>query len=133
MYLTYTMENYKYIFTTDKEHWEDSMSYQLLYVEILADGKGKLSGPRGIHIGDDFESVIKKFPQEKRWEESTEGIFYGDSRTKNESELEKGSVTTFEDGKVDFITLVPKGNPPFLKIHFKNNQVKKMIIYCMGD
>ncbi len=131
MYIFYTMENYQYGFTTDEKHWEKSLAHQLVYIEIFGDNDGALIGPRGIQIGDDFESVMKKFPQEKNWKKGYE--FYGEYNYDNPSEMEIGSLNTNSDGSADFITLVPKGHPPFIKIHFKDSVVEKMIIYYRVD
>lgn len=131
MYVYYTMENYKYAFTTDERHWESSLAHQLVYVEIFGDKDGELMGPREIQIGDDFEGIMKKFPQEKNWREAYE--FYGEHDYDNPSESEVGSVNENSNGSVDFITLVPKGHPPFIKIHFKDNVVDRMIIYYSVD
>ena len=128
MFVYYTMENYQYCFTTDERYWDKSLAHLLAYIEIFGDNDGKLIGPRGIQIGDDFERVMKKFPQEDNWQDR--GIeFYGKYDYENLSELEVGSLNKRSDGSIDFITLVPKGHPPYIKIHFKDNVVEKMIIY----
>lgn len=129
MYVTYTMKNFRYVFTTDEEHW-GSMLHHLLFVEIFENGNGELSGPRGIQIGDDFESTMKKFPQEVDWNNSPAGEFYGDVSLYGRADYEVGMVTTSQDQQsIEFITVVPKGYPPFLKILFKENLVEKIIIY----
>lgn len=128
MYAYYTMENYTYAFTTDERHWQKSLAHRLAYIEIFDDNDGKLSGPREIKIGDDFESVVNKIPQEKK-RQNGEPEFYGEYNYDNPDELELGSLNRNSDGTVSFITLVPKGHPPFIKIHFMDNVVERMILY----
>jgi len=128
-YLTYRMEHCQYVFAADEEYWEKNIAHTLLYVEIFSDDGGNLPGPRKIQIGDDFDSVLKKFPQERNWQEDAGGIFYGAYTSENLSEMELGSVSLSSDGTIGFITLVPKGHPPFIKIHFNENAVSTIIIY----
>jgi hypothetical protein len=130
MYVTYEMENFSYVFTTDEEHWGESAS-SLLHVIIFGNNDGAMPGPRGIRVGDDFDSVMEKFPQDQPWKDNQEGVFYGMVSISDDPEFEKGSVTETKDGLPDFITLVPKGYPPYIKIHFENNHVIRMIIYYM--
>ncbi|WP_206459261.1 hypothetical protein [Anaerovorax sp. IOR16] len=131
MYITYEMDHFLYTFTTDKDNW-GNLSHKLILVEIFKN-KDQFSGPRDIKIGDDFNSVIEKFPQDYNWEDNAEGLFYGESGVIYDSKFEKGSVTKLENGMIEFITLVPKGYPPFMKIYFENNKVTHMIIYYILD
>lgn len=82
-------------------------------------------GPRNIRIGDDFEDVLARFPQEQDYKTHPESCFYGETTYNNES----GAVYTDFEGNIDHITLVTKDVIPFVKIHFQNNLVASYAIY----
>ncbi|WDV48141.1 hypothetical protein PV797_10685 [Clostridiaceae bacterium M8S5] len=84
---------------------------------------GKHEGPRGIKIGDKFEEVLSKFPQEKDWKKSDYGEFYGTIYDTDQWEPTGNVGIRNEEEK--HITLHSKQGGPFFTIYFRNNIVSQ--------
>jgi len=82
-------------------------------------------GPRNIRIGEDFEDVLARFPQEQDYRTHPESCFYGETTYLNEG----GAVYSDYEGNIDQIIIVPKETLPFMKIYFKDNKVSAYVIY----
>lgn len=83
-------------------------------------------GPRNLRIGESFEDVLKRFPQEQNYKTHPNGCFYGETTYQKEG----GAVYYNTDGSISNITVVPKGVLPFLKIYFQDGIVSEY--YIMG-
>ena len=79
--------------------------------------------PRNIQVGDRFEDVLGKFPQDKDYKQSSDGSFYGVVR---HGDTNFGDVHKEDDRVV--ITLVGEKPWPFMKVYFKNDIVEEIVI-----
>ncbi|HOP11735.1 MAG TPA: hypothetical protein PK629_09630 [Oscillospiraceae bacterium] len=111
--------------------WDDSTedntcrAYKAVFTENLVEF------PRGIRIGDKFEDVLKKFPQEIDYKESGNGgRFYGDCWSKRK--LGWGSVSirngdpAFDDGV--WIFVASDEYWPMLQVHFTDALIADKIV-----
>lgn len=78
-------------------------------------------GPRNLRIGESFEDVLKRFPQEQDYKTHPNSCFYGENTYMEEG----GAVSHNTDGSISHITVVPKDVLPFLKIYFQDGAVSK--------
>ncbi|KJS20053.1 MAG: hypothetical protein VR72_16165 [Clostridiaceae bacterium BRH_c20a] len=78
-------------------------------------------GPRNIRIGESFEDVLKRFPQEQDYRTHPNGCFYGQNTYMDEG----GAVYYNTDGSISNITVVPKDVLPFCKIYFQDGVVSR--------
>ncbi|WP_066495546.1 hypothetical protein [Abyssisolibacter fermentans] len=108
---TYCDDNIEYIYYD----WFESKTPEVIAVY------GEYEGPRGIKIGDKFEDVLYKFPQEKDWKKSTFGEFYGTIYETEQWEPVGNVGIRNEEEK--HITLHSKQGGPFYTIYFKNDIV----------
>lgn len=106
---TYCDDNIEYVYYD----WFESKTPEVIAVY------GTYEGPRGIKIGDKFEDVLSKFPQEKDWKKSTFGEFYG-TIYETEQWEPVGGIRNEEE---KHITLHSKQGGPFYTIYFKNDIV----------
>lgn len=125
------------IIEEDGEAYLPSTSYVYAGVEYVFEGDSDTVtyimvtnyqwkyGPRNIRIGDSFEDVLARFPQEQDYKTHPESCFYGETTYHNEG----GAVYLDYDGNVDHIILVTKEVLPFMKIYFKDNKVSNYVIY----
>ncbi len=82
-------------------------------------------GPRNIRLGEDFEDVLARFPQEQDYKTHPENCFYGETTYLNEG----GAVYLDYEGNIDQMIIVPKDVLPFMKVYFKDNKVSGYVIY----
>ncbi|HVI41759.1 MAG TPA: hypothetical protein VM577_13995 [Anaerovoracaceae bacterium] len=61
-------------------------------VFVTVKGPIDVQGPRGIAVGDTFESIIAKFPQEKDWQLIYNGEVYGDQAVDMEAQEPCASI-----------------------------------------
>ena len=92
-------------------------------------GKTDVDGPRGIAVGDTFKEVLAKFPQEKEWQTSENGLFYG--QLLEDQIVANGHVTEYQNTKR--ITLVPAEGLPFIQIEFMDDVLTEYRIYFITD
>ena len=119
-YMVYQYDGVKYTFETEilnEDGWEEeNRAYHAKFTKNLVEF------PRGIKIGDKFEDVLKKFPQEMNYKADLDGLFYGDYWGYwGESRLGYGTVQIrnndgFENGVWIFVT--SDDYWPMLYIHF---------------
>ena len=88
---------------------------------VSVSGSIDVPGPRLIAVGDRFEDVILKFPNEENWEESEKGEIYGKYEDNDDQPYQMGSVRESGDTKV--ISVYPEEGIPCLFIYFKNDVV----------
>jgi hypothetical protein len=93
-------------------------------------GKTDVQGPRGITVGDTFDNVLKKFPQEKDWRKSVNGEFYGE--VSKDSVVPTGLVSEIESVKETKIVIWPQGQVPRLVVFLKNGVVDHYTIYIQN-
>ena len=93
-------------------------------------GKCDVQGPRGIAVGDTFDSVLNKFPQEKDWRTSENGEFYGE--VSKELVVPTGLVSKNENNKEIKIVIWPQEQVPRLIIFFNNGIVDHYTIYIQN-
>mgnify|MGYP003603174701 FL=1 len=84
--------------------------------------------PRNINIGDSFDKVLSLFPQEKNWENSKFGEFYGQSYETDQHEP-TGAVGSFNGERM--ITLTTENVYPFIQIYFKDDRVESYRIFLI--
>lgn len=65
-------------------------------VFVTVKGLIDVPGPRGITVGDSFEMVLAKFPQEKNWQLIFNGEIYGDQAIDMEAQEPCAMVTSGE-------------------------------------
>ena len=65
-------------------------------VFVTVKGLIDVQGPRGIAVGDSFETVLAKFPQEKDWQRILNGEVYGDQAIDMEAQEPCAMVTSGE-------------------------------------
>jgi len=87
-----------------------------------------VKGPRDIAVGDSFEDVLKKFPQQKDWKTSPNGEFYGE--VSKENYIPTGIV--IENGDAKKIIVWPQDGVPSLHIFFKDDKVEHYTIYIQN-
>lgn len=63
----------------------------------VIDVSGTIPGPRGITVGDTFDSVLALFPNDKDWEQSIDGVFYGKISEVDEFAGAVGYVTIIDE------------------------------------
>lgn len=101
----------------------------LFSVTVL--GPCEVDGPRGISIGDTFEEVLTLFPQEKDWEKSLRGEFYGLLYEGAERQEPTGYVHGSNGMKT--ITITTARNP-WIRFEFKDDILVSYSISLMsGD
>ena len=88
---------------------------------------GHYTGPRGIKVGDSFQEVLSRFPNEKDWKTSEFGEFYGKINETEEKEP-FGSVTVIDNGEI-WLTLSPAGYGPFFRVFFEDDKVTHYTFY----
>lgn len=116
----YNYGNVKYSFYSYGEYQQ-----YVQYAEII----GRMNQtPRNIQVGDKFQDVLNKFPQEKDYQKNEYGIFYGDAPSSPEGSSFGLVDDTFDYGKPT-ISLVSEKSRPMLKVHFENGTVKWMQIF----
>lgn len=112
---TYVYGGVEYVFEGD----QDTVAY------IMITHYQWKYGPRNIRIGENFEDVLARFPQEQDYKTHPESCFYGETTYHNEG----GAVYLDYEGNVDQIIVVTKEVLPFMKIYFKDNRVSSYVIY----
>jgi|GEM_PF-1968853 len=128
-YMAYQYDGVKYIFRTGIFHdvWEEqNITYKAVFTKNLVEF------PRGIKIGDRFEDVLKKFPQEMDYkDDKNENLFYGDYWTKYES-VGWGSVgIENNDFSIDngvWISAICDEYWPMLQVHFTDDLIADKIV-----
>jgi len=83
--------------------------------------------PRNIQVGDKFDDVLNKFPQEKDYRTSDDGAFYGSVENLAPN---FGYVTEEGDYGSPSIILATESSVPFFKVHFKDGLVEWMQVFC---
>ena len=99
---------------------EQTLTIESIYVNKKTD----VPSPRGIRIGDTFDDVLHKFPQEKDYLSSPEGYFYGDDMW---SEEPVGFV--LKDNNSVEIVVATSSWGPALKIFFEDGEVIRYMIF----
>jgi len=95
-------------------------------VFVTVKGLIDVQGPRGIAVGDSFETVLAKFPQEKDWQRILNGEVYGDQAIDMEAQEPCAMVTggelnpdTNQPGKR--LTVLVKYALPSVSFYFDEN------------
>ncbi len=110
--------------------WDDDTedntcrAYKAVFTENLVEF------PRGIRIGDQFEDVLKKFPQEMDYKKSgNEGRFYGDCWSKTKLGWGSVGITNgnpgFDDGV--WIFVASDNYWPKIQVHFTDELIADKI------
>jgi hypothetical protein len=118
-------------------YYNDSVNYQfgspygngLTPDSLRVYGLIEVAGPRKICVGDSFEEVLAKFPEEQDWRTSENGLFYG--QMIKDQYTAHGHAYEFNDTKR--ITLAPSEGLPFIQIDFKNDILTEYRIYFISD
>lgn len=92
--------------------------------DILVNGRNLPAGPRNIRVGDSFEEVLSRFPQEQDYKTHPNGCFYGE-----DTYMQEGGAVYGIGGDELQITVVPKEVLPFMKIYFQDGIVDHYVIY----
>jgi len=127
-YMVYQYDGVRYTFLTgilDDHEWEETnWAYNAKFTKNLVEF------PRDIQIGDSFEEVLKKFPQEMDYKnDMNESLFYGDYWAKRN--LGWGSVRIRND---DFnndngvsISVICDEYWPMIQVHFTDELIADKI------
>ena len=95
-------------------------------VFVTVKGLIDVQGPRGIAVGDSFETVLAKFPQEKDWQRILNGEVYGDQAIDMEAQEPCAMVTSGElnpdtDQPGKRLTVLVKYALPSVSFYFDEN------------
>ena len=95
-------------------------------VFVTVKGLIDVPGPRGITVGDSFETVLAKFPQEKDWQRILNGEVYGDQAIDMEAQEPCAMVTSGElnpdtDQPGKRLTVLVKYALPSVSFYFDEN------------
>lgn len=124
-FTSYEINSIEYFFNSDAEVWQyEDLRGKLKSITLKANNQ-LVKTPRDIEIGDSFEDVITKVPQEQDWRKGENKVFYGDDVAVFSlyHHSEQGTVSTDEVGNIEGITIIPKGALPSLTISFEENKV----------
>lgn len=111
----------------DGVHYINYVSTIYVYV------RSNLPSPRGIRVGDSFEDVMAKFPQEKNYLEDEYGCFYGEYVYLSDFGRVYGNYGRVleQDGRREI--WIATAEMPFMKLYFDHqNNLCSYYIFALG-
>jgi len=88
--------------------------------------------PRNIQVGDSFQEVMNKFPQERDFRTTPDGNFYGVMELRGDFYYDCGRVNEGGDpqyGGEGLTISIFSESDPWIKVHFEGGLVSSIMVY----